>query len=78
MYSLYEKREAMVMLIVAVVTIVSNLLLNVPIIQADQFDLKTTLLKHREQHTNHLNVRQCVYILSFYCIGAAIYSLIVA
>ena len=62
MYFRYEKRKVMVIIILAVVTVVSNPWLNMSMIQADQFDLKTTLLKHREQHTNHLNVRQFVFI----------------
>ena len=39
------------------ISILIATLLNARATEADNFDLKTTLLKHREQHTNHLNVR---------------------
>jgi hypothetical protein len=52
---MYLLNKAGIAMIALVVTIVMN---TFEIILADKFDLKATLLKHREQHTNHLNVRR--------------------
>ena len=45
------------MTIMIAISAVISASLNIQFAFADNFDLKTTLLKHREQHTNHLDVR---------------------
>jgi hypothetical protein len=49
-------------LVIMIVIATLTTLLDIKWVQADNFDIKATLLKHREEHTNHLNVRLRVYI----------------
>ncbi len=83
-----EKTKAMILVMVGM-TIVMTMVLSIPMIRAETFDIKATLLKHREQHTNHLNVSfhvltsfllnfglSCVYslfVLHIYCFSRQLF-----
>ena len=60
-----KSKGTALILVIAIATTLIIKLLNVQLVQADDFDLKAALLKHREQHTNHLNVSFCSCIRTF-------------
>ena len=62
---LHSCNKAKAFIVMACMTIVmTTIVLSIPMIRAETFDIKATLLKHREQHTNHLDVSFHVLPLS--------------
>lgn len=58
-----NKTKALIVM-VGMTIVMTTMVLSIPMIRAETFDIKATILKHREQHTNHLDVSFHVLPLS--------------